>query len=500
MSLPWYAAGAARPDYAKFQGWRQRDAAAQEIAQRVAQPVWQPTPAPAWTPPYVVAPPQPVVVVEQPRTPAADSWSSIGPWWDRVRAGWVQRESARRASQGTGTTPAQSWSGAVDWVTTVPQDDVQASTQGAPAVEPEEPHVLPLPQANPETISITGQGFVPPSEQSARPVTVLNEQPEWWWDQPGSQQAVRRYTRRNRDRQETAEPLTWDEYYAMSPEGQAAVQFNDTLYKAIERDRANQEKYEGRSEEEQEAYWGAVRDVFGTDVFPQVEGLRVAPETIAVLQQLDIPKYEDTGKGLDDYLRFDVAITEKQIGRLGEQLPALKFGPPPVEGNDTTGYEYTPQQERLNLAQNLTRAQQALNETLANGDVILANAPAIAANLAAAEFGGIPRRMETAPKGDFPEDRFNQYFAALADPDYGVEDSWNDIQEDIADKARDSKEAKQLTRALQNRLQQYVSGALDWGATLEGTGKRVRPIEDVLQGLRMPTVTPPKQEERKRNA
>lgn len=446
--------------------------------------------------------PQPVVVVQPaaPSNPPLDSWRNLGDWWNRVRTSSIEHENRRRASLGTGTTPSESWRNALDWVTTVPDATAErrATSDSAgrgPLLESREEHVLPLPQANAQTIGITAQGFVPPDEVAAGgAVTSLNAPTEFWWDTPEAKRAVKRYNRENRDRKEEVTPLTWEAYDALTPEEQAAVQWNDTLYQAIERDRKQQENYDF-NEEQSKAYWDSVKDVFGETVFPEVKGLRLAPETVKVLQQLDIPSYAQSGKGLDDYLRFDMAITDKMLGQLDTQLPALQFGPPPVEG-DTSGYEYSPREQRINMAQQLTAAQQKLNETLANGDVILADAAARMANAGVGEIGGIERRLRMRPPGDYPQVYFDQYLQALADPaNENVAGTWQLIQDDIAMEARSPKEAEQVQKALLNNIEAYATGSLDWTGIADASIPRVRPIEDVLAGLQIPTVAQPKGKE-----
>lgn len=468
-------------------------APAQEIAQRVQQPVWRPSPQPTWTPPMAAPQPQPVA----PRNPPLDSWRSVGDWWNRLRTSSIEHENRRRAALGTGTTPSESWRNALDWVTTVPDATAErraasGSAGRGPLLKAEEEHVLPLPQVNEQTIGVLAQGFVPPSEVSpSGPIMSLNAPTEFWWDTPEAKRAVKRYRRENRDRKEEVVPLTWEAYDAMTPEEQAAVQWNDTLYQAIERDRKQQENYDF-NDEQNKAYWDAVDEVFGATVFPEVKGLRLAPETVKVLQQLDIPSYEQSGKGLDDYLRFDTAISDKMLGQLDTQLPALQFGPPPVSG-DTSGYEYSPREQRINMAQQLTSAQQKLNETLANGDVVLANAAARMANAGVEEVGGIERRLRMRPPGDYPQVYFDQYLQALADPaNENVAGTWQLIQDDIAMEARSPKEAEQVQKALLNNIEAYATGSLDWTGIADASIPRVRPIQEVLAGLQIPTVAQPK--------
>lgn len=101
--------------------------------------------------------------------------------------------------------------------------------------------------------------------------------------------------------------LTWDEYNALSEPQRAAVDFNTLLVQAVNRDRRLNRKgmYDDVTETQQKTYDLAEQRLFGSEGGSK----RYAPETLALMEQLDLGGQAD----FDDFLKLRVAITDQDL-------------------------------------------------------------------------------------------------------------------------------------------------------------------------------------------
>lgn len=119
------------------------------------------------------------------------------------------------------------------------------------------------------------------------------------------------------------EQMTWDEFNALNPQQQAAVKFNSLLVQAVRRDRKQRKlgNYDDVTPEQLKTYQTASDNMFGEDG----GSLRYAPETMNVLQQVDL---DVADIDLDDFLSLRAAITEDDLKNLkpniDKEVPLFK--------------------------------------------------------------------------------------------------------------------------------------------------------------------------------
>mgnify|MGYP000370241441 CR=1 FL=1 len=77
------------------------------------------------------------------------------------------------------------------------------------------------------------------------------------------------------------EPMTWEDYNALTPLRRSAVDYNTSLTRAVRRDRQMQDEY-SPGDQQREAYDKTVARLFGEDGGSDW----YAPETVALLQQI----------------------------------------------------------------------------------------------------------------------------------------------------------------------------------------------------------------------
>jgi hypothetical protein len=150
------------------------------------------------------------------------------------------------------------------------------------------------------------------------------------------------------------ERMTWSEYNALTDRQRAAVDFNGMLVSAVRKDRRHFGEYDYTPGEKQE-YDKLVADVFGKGH----GSTAFAPETVAVLKQLDL---NDDSADLDDFLTLKAAITAEDIPHLIEQSA------PGAVGMSTAD---VPTVNRIELASELADKTQVLEEALAKGNQVL---------------------------------------------------------------------------------------------------------------------------------
>jgi hypothetical protein len=172
--------------------------------------------------------------------------------------------------------------------------------------------------------------------------------------------------------------MTEEQYYDLSPDQRAAVDFNTMLSTAVNKDERRREhgKYDDISKQHQMNYDATVGRLFGEEGGSDL----YAPETVAVLSQLEL---KDKSADLDDYLQLKVAITDKDLKRLENPQTKDFIGPP------------TPQVEREGLLAGQIDATQELQAKLVKGQQMLQDWQTTAAADRAAQL----KQLGTASPG-----------------------------------------------------------------------------------------------------
>lgn len=174
------------------------------------------------------------------------------------------------------------------------------------------------------------------------------------------------------------EPMTWEDYNALTPLRRSAVDYNTSLTRAVRRDRQMQDEY-SPGDQQREAYDKTVARLFGEDGGSDW----YAPETVALLQQI---KLNDPLADLDDFLNLKTAITEKDLRGLTDYtLPIII-------------HSESPATERADMVRDLAVKTGNLEETLAKGDQMLQTMRATSIkdrNAYVSNLGGIPKAAPT---------------------------------------------------------------------------------------------------------
>lgn len=511
MSLPWYVTGAARPDYAKYKGWKQdakqiEDTVARIRAQAAGDSVIDSTrPAAPSTPPYINRSVQPapmptinfggggggpglamsdVYAVD----PVPDSGAAVGP------------ASPYGASTGSLTFNA-------------PKKEEEEEKKPEPIVLDLPPTALDL--ALQETWgNLENEGASAYMKTRGRnPATVSQEQRE------AQVQAVadrynaqarwgelqrKRAEREKRDRKEKYEEITINDWNAYSPLQQAGVQSNADLQSAATRDRRMAGKHHATAEEIQ-LYEKGIREMFGEGSTLGVEGLHYAPETLGFLQDRGLSRADMVPLGLtiDDFVMMDTALNKKQIGNLHQDVPEPELdyrmmvtptGAPiqigvPVEG----GEGLSMREARLRLAQKIAKGQlqyQERNaELLKRGEGIISGMTQAATNATtASELGGTPRRykkMEMTPEdAQFVE----RYMEALARTDFTEEEAIAAVQANLVERGISEQEQARTWDLIVHSAEKSALGEYGWFEDYQGTGTIGRSPTEVAAMAGAPTL------------
>lgn len=179
------------------------------------------------------------------------------------------------------------------------------------------------------------------------------------------------------------ERMSWDEFQALNPQQQAAVKFNTLLVQAVRRDRKMRRTgaYDDVTPEQLQKYGLAEANVFGEN-----GSKKYAPETLAVLQQINLQNFDDLGieTDFDDFLQLRTAITEDDLKHLRpgklEKVANLGLGWAPDAGKPTT--ELVPAdysalegtaETRVVMGDVLATGTAELEEELAKANILLDN-------------------------------------------------------------------------------------------------------------------------------
>jgi hypothetical protein len=245
--------------------------------------------------------------------------------------------------------------------------------------------------------------------------------------------AAERKTDGEPPRKERIQPLTDEQWLAMTPAQQNAVMFNTNLVNAVRADKRGQGEFDP-TKTERRAYNDTLRDVFGTTFSEEPRGIDYAPNTVALLKELDTLPEQELGT-LDDYLRLDTAITAKQVDKIEKPLQ------PNFPDHLVPQNELTPAQERLSLAQNLTRAQgeitERLAETLERGQKLLADSTELLLEQTAAEFGVANKPKPLPQLNELETTAANDYLSYFAAPQNDIARGLADIPIDMAARGLD---------------------------------------------------------------
>lgn len=222
--------------------------------------------------------------------------------------------------------------------------------------------------------------------------------------------------------------MTWEDYQELSDKQRAAVDFNTLLIQAREKDLNTDYDYTG---EQREVYNAAVENIFGEKGGSQV----YAPETVAVLRQLDYTVDADQKKGddLDDFLGLKVLIREKDLDNFAMPTPSPIVPVSPLHNlltSDSGG------DTRAELQATLAENTATLQETMSRGAKVLQDFRSWSAagrNEDLAYFGGEVAQVELKP-GFVDSDMaryFDTAFGALADPNRDSDATWSSIKKTL---------------------------------------------------------------------
>lgn len=473
MSLPWYMTGAARPDYAKFKGSAKRDREAQARPTTPYTPPALPQSSPSYRPPAPAAVPEYQSTF---RRTTAPSWTP------------QEQVAAQPKSPETPSLWTRAWTNIVNYGS---DEAVEARKVAAAEQQKRQEDAAAMLVAARKDRDVTGPFGLQfdPNKVTGEMVTIDPDrnfaggltpkgaeqeaadarQARYEASRKAFDQRARQSKRRGRDRKEVSDVLTLEEWNAMSPEQQTAVQFNADLYAAVEADRQNQEQYDP-TDEEMEAYNATLEDVFGTSFSEAPQGIEYAPETVGFVQNLDTLPQQDVGS-LDDYLKLDVAITAKQVKNIERALQPE--GPDHLVGQN----ELTPAQQRLARAQALTRAQGQINSRvqgeLERGKRLLTGMTTTVNNDIATELGAVEAESPIKQLKGKPEvDLVNQYMSFLADANIDMDEVLGKINADLAEEYEDESDRERIYSALVDSTMRAATGEGSWYEATEGVTYR----------------------------
>jgi hypothetical protein len=254
--------------------------------------------------------------------------------------------------------------------------------------------------------------------------------------------------------------MTWKDYQALSPEQQGAVNFNTMLVNAREKDLNTNYHPEPA---QTLAYQDAVTKMFGEDGGSDT----YAPETLAVLQQID---YHNEKSDLDNFLGLKEAITVKD----------LKGFSMPDTTTDVTSALGSMQQpsEQQTLQATLIEHTQELQSALEQGNQVIRNfqtSAAIQRGDLVDYLGGNPANPLKMPGlpgwGMTPKDKsFQGAFEALAYNQNDPAEVWAKITSVMGEDVPD------FIRYAQERTQGPESYGLDTSSGQYRTPKEYREL------------------------
>lgn len=273
------------------------------------------------------------------------------------------------------------------------------------------------------------------------------------------------------DLKKEVEPMTWEEFDALTPRQRMAVEFNTLLTDAVRRDLQNQDVYEGLSEKETSAYDKAEEMLFGEDRGSDM----YAPETVALLKKLGQGsnqikglEFKDSLADLDDYLGLKVAITEKDLKNFGKGNEA-NFGRSSIINNEDLDMNLI--QDRMvtqteAMAKSMARTKNLLETYAASAQLDISGE--------VTKFGGESPAPVDGSLGWGSEEidsAFNTLFEGMASREQGVR--LQDVEEYIT---------QEFTPQQRNAFLDYVDRrsrqTAELGAPLIATDQTGKPLPD----------------------
>lgn len=412
MALPWYVEGRPRPQYAQYNGWQQADA----IRARTAALRQQNAPARPLPQTQNRSGGQSLYGSDSGLQGVQQAPRNVQTWWDNLSETRAEnRAEDQKILQGKGEpdyseVPKFSWpweeenegkSMKVWWDENVTERS-QAIRGAEQAVKFTETEV----QQERDTKKRSEESK--PAQRQAI-ADYYNAQAS------RTQADAERSQREKLSREETYSALTMDQWNAMSPVQQAAVQWNADLKAAVERDlELGLGGGHSATSDELSNYQAGLDEMFGEESRSVgVRGLNYAPETLALLQSRGM-EGQLQGLSMDDFLLMDAALSDEEVQNLGQ------------EGTRT---------QRVQLANSLAKGQQEYQQQLlAKGEQMIAGLTSSANAETVESLGGtprgvIPKNMEFADEGE--EKLITTYLWGLANPEWDAEQTLSDIQADL---------------------------------------------------------------------
>jgi hypothetical protein len=291
------------------------------------------------------------------------------------------------------------------------------------------------------------------------------------------------------DREEDFQQMTLAQWNALTPEQQASAQFNQNLQAAVQRD-TDMRLQMRPTAEQREAYQTGVRSLFPQNSTTYM--LDYAPETLGLLETLDLEPALLANTSMDDFLKLDVAITPQQMMNLDRELEP-KFQP--------TGYQTTPsgmsiptgeiaydnpREERLALAQGLAAAQHQMNQSLLQDElekgqrVLTTMTGAMANQSAAADFGAVARqplgadnRISTDGLKQLTAEDMAMFIETLAHTPGKLDTTVSQINEEFDLRGSDQAERDAVYENLRNYAEQAALGNAEWWPGKTATPQQV---------------------------
>lgn len=280
------------------------------------------------------------------------------------------------------------------------------------------------------------------------------------------------------DRQETIQQLTMEEWNALSPRQQAAVQFNADLIAAVEADKALVGYTP--SDSEKASYNQVLMNRFGTTESSAPSGIEYAPNVAGLLKNVGYASTLDAGT-LDDFLKLDVAIGMDEIRRIDEAITGGRVTS--TRGGQAVREGLSAEQERLQRAQHLAGAQTRLAETLGKGDAILSGMTGQANTEAAVAFGaeGVKPPAQLSSEDAMLKDL---YLETMTAKDLPLDEVISRMNTDMSEQGLSTERQKQIQDTLLFNVRDAVTAG-GWQFQT-GDGLEQRDPMEVAQALGAP--------------
>lgn len=305
----------------------------------------------------------------------------------------------------------------------------------------------------------------------------------------GERDRLRR-ERESNDRKENIRALSTEQWNALSPMQQAAVQANADLAAAVKQDflaarTRRPENEAGASREQLDAYRARVEELFGPDGAVGYRGLEYAPNTLAFLDERGYTREDLRGRTLDDFISGDALLDSDTVRALesGGEQPRGALGEP-VDG--------TGRDANLAFARSLASGQLAYQEklaaTLAKGDALLSGMAQGSTNRAASDtYGASVQPAQSKLTAVRPEtlQQIEKYMEALARPDLDLTESMSMIELDLQQRGAGQDEVDQVYQNLRDRARLGMQSEGSWFPDVEYT---LRSPAEVAQTLGVPTL------------